>query len=176
MRVQVIFTTSEDEKAITITKEKYKSYKSDVMSFFYECIEKVDKKLAKKLHDVGYAFGNKIYKPFTYSNFRSDKIIYRKDTITYLPKFYLQVSSFYDEIVLAFIRGIININAEKRLHLFNKKLFVKRIQLLSENIPNTERITIRTFSPIVVSKNVNGKKTYLSPYETEFSEIINMHK
>lgn len=135
----------------------------------------ISKSLAKFLHEEGFSFGKRKFKLFTFSRLLGNFILNRKHrSFVYKGSVKLLISSPVEK----FIRDLANTIIKKGFIILGKnKLRVTEMSF--PPMPQFEnKVRIRTLSPITVYSTLltadGRKKTYYySPYEEEFSQLIN---
>lgn len=148
------------------------SYNHIVQSMIYG---NLDCELGDFLHNKGFKKEKRTYKMFTFSRLIGDFMLNKENgQIIFDKEVKLTISSPYNEFNNSI--GYKLLSAEK-IQLGNNQVIVKELKVEHENV-NSEEIKITTLSPIVVYSTLfraDGKKFtyYFSPYEKEFSQIIN---
>jgi len=144
-------------------------YNYHIQSFLYRHISP---ELGKFLHDYGFTLGKRKFKMFTFSRLRGKYKIFR-DKIKFFPPVYLTISSPLDRFISELGNTLLKTDD---LELVKNKIYVESIKVHSE--PEIkDKVKIKMLSPIVVYSTLttkDGKKKtyYYSPYEDEFTELI----
>ncbi len=145
------------------------NYNHGVQGFLYR---NLSLSLGKFLHDEGLKFGKRRFKMFTFSRIFG-KYKRFKAGMWFSPPISLVISSPIDSFIKDLGNSFIS---TKELELLGNKVYVEEIQIHSEPEIKDE-IRIKMLSPVVVYstlKTGEGKKKtyYYSPYEEEFTELI----
>ena len=144
-------------------------YNYYIQSFLYRHISP---ELSKFLHDYGFTLGKRKFKMFTFSRLQGKyKII--KDKIKFSPPVYLTISSPLDRFISELGNTLLKTD---NLELVKNKVYVESIKVHPEPEIKDE-IKIKMLSPVVVYSTLitkDGKKKtyYYSPYEEEFTKLI----
>ena len=163
MRTKITLESSEKSLKLPI------HYNHLIQSFIYA---NISPKLASFLHEKGYLYGKRRFKLFTFSRIYG-KFRLITGTIEFENPFYFYLSSSDNQFIQEFAEGLLTKN--------NLTLNIKKVRAVSiEVYPNPEfkkEMHIRTLSPITIYSTLNTKdgrkKTYYySPYEKEFSGLI----
>ena len=147
-------------------------YNYSVQSFLYRHISP---ELGKFLHDHGFTLGKRRFKMFTFSRLQGKyKIIGNK--IKFYPPVYLTISSPLERFISELGNTLLKTDD---LELVKNKIYVESIKVHPEPEIKDE-IKIKTLSPVVVYSTLmtkDGKKKtyYYSPYEVEFTELIDQN-
>lgn len=134
----------------------------------------ISKSLAKFLHDKGFTFNDRKFKLFTFSRLLGT---YSLDKNCRKFIFENDVKLLITSPIQKFIRDLANIIIKKGfIVLGESKLKVVEMNFLAQP-PLDGEAKIRTLSPITVYSTLltqNGRKKtyYYSPYEKEFSQLI----
>jgi len=146
-----------------------KSYNHLLQAFFYR---NMDPALSRFLHDIGFVYGKRRFKLFTFS-----KVIGRllgKDKKSGLLFFEPQVSLYFASPLMDIV------SSSAKTFLRRENLFIGKNKLSLESInivkPQIEEdITVRCLSPITVYRTpIDGgnRFVYLSPWEEEFYKLL----
>lgn len=132
----------------------------------------ISQEFSKFLHDKGFLYGKRSFKLFTFSRVFGEYEI--KGRSIYFKNAELYISSPINR----FIRELANGLLKRGVMIIGKN----KLKITSIRFPPKpeigNRVRIRSLSPITVYSTLitpnGGKKTYYySPYEKEFSKIIN---
>jgi len=145
-----------------------KSYNHILQAFFYRNMDPV---LSRFLHDIGFPYGKRRFKLFTFSKVigKLSSKNRKKGLLFFEPDVTLYFSSPLMDIVSSSIRTFLR---KESLLLGRNRLSVSSIELVK---PDVDReITVRCLSPITVYKTPEGGKRfcYLNPWQEEFYELI----
>ena len=145
-----------------------KSYNHILQAFFYKNMDPV---LSKFLHDIGFLYGKRRFKLFTFS-----KVIGRianknrkKGLIFFEPEITLYFSSPLIDIISSSVKTFLR---RESLLLGKNKVSLSSIELVKPEVD--EEITVRCLSPITVYRTPEGEKRfrYLNPWQEEFYELV----
>ena len=144
-------------------------YNYYIQSFLYRHISP---ELGKFLHDHGFTLEKRRFKMFTFSRLQG-KYKIMKDKIKFFPPIYLTISSPLDRFISELGNTLLKTD---NLELVKNKVHVESIKVHPEPEIKDE-IKIKMLSPVVVYSTLitkDGKKKtyYYSPYEDEFTELI----
>lgn len=144
-------------------------YNHIVQSFIYRNMEEG---LSTFLHQVGYKYGERSYKCFTFSRLLG-KAVVKGQRIIFLPPIELVISSPKLEILEGFVRVIIN---KEEVLLGENKLYVESIST-QETPPLKGKTRIKMFSPMTIYSTLvdaEGKKKtyYYNPWERDFPILL----
>jgi CRISPR-associated endoribonuclease Cas6 len=132
----------------------------------------ISQELSVFLHEKGFLYGKRTFKLFTFSRIfgnyeiKQDKIYFNNGINIYISS---PIERFIKELANTFL---------KKGFLFLGKNKLKIINLSFPQEPEiSSKIKIKMFSPVTVystliSPNGNKKTYYYSPYEVEFSKLI----
>lgn len=131
--------------------------------------------LAQKIHNQGYAYEKRQFRFFNYSRLYGSFL--RKDNyLVYQDEITLWVSSPITEILESFASHLVK---KGKIKIGDSYCKIASIEVpVSEEL--TDKITIRTLSPITVYSTLKTldaqKKTYYySPFEPDFSRLIHQN-
>ena len=144
-------------------------YNYYIQSFLYRHISP---ELSKFLHDRGFMLGKRKFKMFTFSRLYGKYRIFR-DKIRFFPPVYIIISSPLDRFISELGNTLLKTD---NLELLKNKVRVESIKVNLEPEIKDE-IKIKMLSPLVVystliTKDKKKKTYYYSPYEREFTELI----
>jgi len=131
----------------------------------------MDPVLSKFLHDIGFLYGKRRFKLFTFS-----KIIgklhgksKKRGLLFFEPEITLYFSSPLIDIVSSSVKTFLK---KDDLFLGKNRLSLSSIELVKSDVD--EEITVRCLSPITVYKTPEGERRfhYLNPWQEEFYELI----
>jgi CRISPR-associated endoribonuclease Cas6 len=130
-----------------------------------------DENFAKFVHDVGYSYGKRRYKLFSFSSLYGENTFNNR---TKMVTFYHNASFFLSAVDELFLEYVMNtIVQNSHVQIISQDVFVSSISLLP---PNTyEKVIVKTVSPVSVYKTdvVSDKVQFLSPDDEEFERYIN---
>lgn len=159
---------SEDGRVVLPT-----SYNHLIQAAIYN---NISRELADFLHNKGFLFGKRSFKMFTFSRLEGRYVLDRKNKrFVYYGDLTLHISSPIDK----FIEDLANTIALRGFITVGKqKLKVIELTFPPKPVIESNKLRVRTLSPLTIYstlKTYDGKKKtyYYSPYEKEFSELIN---
>ncbi|SFR92179.1 CRISPR-associated endoribonuclease Cas6 [Anaeromicropila populeti] len=132
------------------------------------------------LHQEGYSKEKRSYKLYTFSKIFG-KFQLNKDTkrITFQEEIHFYVSSYDRSYLNYLVQNIIN---DKPLDIIGNQLYVSKIMMEQEKVPQTQQgelvsCLVKTVSPVTMASTLadfQGKKKtyYYAPMEHDFSELI----
>ena len=128
----------------------------------------MDPVLSKFLHDIGFPYGKRKFKLFTFSKVIG-KLIKKGNILTFEPEITLYFASPLIDIVSSSAKTFLKKNS---LRLGRNNLELVSIEVIKPKVD--EEITVRCLSPITVYKTPEGEKRfrYLNPWEEEFYQLI----
>jgi len=144
-------------------------YNYHIQSFLYK---NISPELGKFLHDYGFILEKRKFKMFTFSRLHG-KYHMLGNKIKFFPPFYLTISSPLNRFISELGNTLLKTD---NLKLVKNKIRIESIRVHPEPEIKSE-IKIKMISPVVVYSTLitkDGKKKtyYYSPYEREFSELI----
>ena len=148
------------------------SYNHLVQAAIYNCISRT---LANFLHNKGFLVGKRSFKLFVFSRLLGKYSIHR-GRISYDGKIALYISSPLER----FIYEVSNHMVKKgTINIGGSKLHAVGLSFARSFVPKNE-VKIRMLSPVTIYSTLlapdGRKKTYYySPYEKEFSELVDMN-
>jgi len=147
-----------------------KSYNHLLQSFFYR---NMDRMLSRFLHDIGFVYGKRRFKLFTFSKIIGKLITKnrKRGLVIFEPEITLYFASPLMDIVSSAVKTFIR---KDDLFLGKNKLYLESVEALTPQVD--EEITVRCLSPITVYRTpLNGEARrfiYLNPWEEDFYELI----
>jgi CRISPR-associated endoribonuclease Cas6 len=139
-------------------------YNKALQGFIYS---NLDPTFSSFLHDYGFLVNNKSLRPITFSRiFGRSKI--KEKRIIFEPPVYFYIASPVKQILSSFV---INISNAETLLLGKNRLRLHSIEPVNEEVAKSEAV-VKTLSPIVVRKTINGSSRFLSPSEDAFYEQL----
>ncbi len=180
MRFDITFRlTKPDQNILPI------NYQYPMSSWIYRTLELVNTELSERLHEEGYAFGEKQFKLFTFSNLRFGREGYeivRPDRLRIKKgKCWLTISLAIDETIHSFIKGIFQEVTVKIGDKYSQvPMQVNHISRLEDPVFEEDKsYRFKCLSPICVSDRVKNNRLpqYLSPEDPHFERIFlhNLH-
>jgi len=146
-----------------------KSYNHLLQSFFYRNMDPI---LSKFLHDIGFVYGKRRFKLFTFSKIIGNMV--KKDRKKGLVYFEPNITLYFASPLMDLISSSVKTFLKKEnLFIGKNKLHLEAIEVIKPNID--EEITVRCLSPITVYRTPlegNRKFIYKSPWQEEFYELI----
>jgi len=158
---------------IELTSEKPlklpKSYNHLLQAFFYNNMDPV---LSKFLHDVGFVYGKRRFKLFTFSKVIGEilKRDAQKGFVLFEPSIKLYFASPLMDLVSSSVKTFLK---RHNLLIGKNKLSLESIEVIQPEVEG--EITVKCLSPITVYRTpLEGEKRfiYLSPFEEEFYELV----
>ncbi len=136
----------------------------------------ISRELADFLHDKGFLFGKRRFKMFTFSRLEgrcvldkgSKRFVYEGDVILYISS---PIEKFVEDLANIIVsRGSIALGKQT--------LRVAELAFPAKPVMKNDKLRIHMLSPLTVYSTLmtyNGKKKtyYFSPYEKEFSALVN---
>ncbi|RMH07811.1 MAG: CRISPR-associated endoribonuclease Cas6 [Aquificota bacterium] len=143
-----------------------KSYNHILQGFFYKNMPKI---ISHFIHDVGFAYGKRRFRLFTFSKVIGKLLKKAQGKVVYEPKITLYFASPFAQVVSSSAHVFIK---KESFFLDSNKLYLASVEAINPPISTT--IKVRCLSPITVYKTPIGEKrfVYLSPWEEEFYRII----
>ena len=129
-------------------------------------------KIADKLHNEGFRFGNRIFKMFTFSRIlekgeRNDKgLVFKRSISFYFSSPFLEITEDF---------GMRALNSSK-FKLFNQEIYVSGVEIMAPPCL-TEINLIKMLSPVTIHSTMEKadgvkKAYYYKPVEKEFPKLI----
>ena len=143
-----------------------KSYNHILQAFFYK---NMDKELATFLHDIGYPYGKRRFKLFTFSKIIGKLREKKEGKVFFEPDITLYFASPLFDIVSSHVKTLLK---RGELRLGKNKVEVSTIESIRPKV--SKNTVVRCLSPITVYKTPEGEKRfhYLTPFEEEFYELL----
>ncbi|MEO0231309.1 MAG: CRISPR-associated endoribonuclease Cas6 [candidate division WOR-3 bacterium] len=141
-------------------------YPYHVSSLIYNLLHKVEPELSFLLHTFGFQKGNKKFKIFNFSPLLPKKFIGREDFCYLLAPFTLYFSTPIEEIIEKIVKAI---KKEGKVTLLGYILPIIKIKEIPVSI-DKEVITLRTLSPLTISRKIKIKDKITSLYLTPENE------
>ena len=145
-----------------------KSYNHILQAFFYK---NMDPALSKFLHDVGFSYGKRKFKLFTFSKvigklLKKDR---NRGIVVFEPEITLCFASPLMDIVSSSAKTFLK---RTDVYLGKNKLTVSSIDIIKPELDIN--ITVKCLSPITVYRtNQNERRfNYINPWQDEFYELI----
>lgn len=164
MRLKILLLSSKDNQLDL-------NYKYHIESWIYKVLGDTDILFAKKLHDEGYlSKANKKFKFFTFSDLGAYfKIVDNKFTINKGKVIDFEISFGINEM---FNNFLISLYKNKSLNLNGSTFMIKDVDVITP-IPLTNKLRLKTISPIIMNANVGEKyEKYLHPTDLRFKELL----
>ncbi len=154
----------ETEKPIKLPK----SYNHILQAFFYK---NMDPALSRFLHDVGFSYGKRKFKLFTFSKVIGKLVNkdIKKGVVVFEPEITLYFASPLMDIVSSSAKTFLR---KSNVYLGKNKLTVSSIDIIKPELDTN--ITVKCLSPITVYRtNQNERRfNYINPWQDEFYELI----
>ncbi|SNR89467.1 CRISPR-associated endoribonuclease Cas6 [Desulfurobacterium atlanticum] len=132
-------------------------------------LHNISRPLAEFIHSVGYGNGNKVYKLLTFSNlYGKNKVFKREKQIFFPQSFHFYISSYDLNVLSDIVKQLIG---ARNLNIAGQEVFLSSIESFEESII-TERVILKTLSPITVHETINGKTVYYNPYQEKFYQLL----
>ncbi len=150
------------------------NYQSALQAWIYRCISESNADFATFLHDKGYQYGKRSYKPFTFSPLQiryydthQDLLKIKSETV------HLNISMYVDEVAENFVKGVF---LDQIFELTTDGWNVACFEVTSVQIEDRPRfqptMRFRTKSPICLSRpEYRGDKflpQYMHPYAEDY--------
>lgn len=145
-------------------------YRKSILSFFKKSLSEYDNEIYEKL----YHAKDPIMKPYTFSVFFKDSEFKENRIIVNSKQMELNISIADYEIAIILYNAF-NHQRNKIFHLEHNSMTLKNIVLIQEKQINTEEITIKFMSPLIVRQRENEKDYYFSVEGEEFLEILKVN-
>ena len=174
MRIKITFKLSGRRQVLPL------NYQYPLSAWVYKVLARGDKKFSEFLHEVGYKMENqKTFKLFTFSNLQfpvnTYRIIRGSDRMEiFSRKAFLMLAFQIPVAAEKFVVGLFNEQkAEIGDRISKIEMEVGTIEMLKE--PEfTSRMTIRSLSPIVVTRKTETDKyeQYLKPGDPDYEQLF----
>lgn len=145
-------------------------YRKSVLSFFKKSLSEYDNEIYEKL----YHAKDPIIKPYTFSVFFKDSE-FKEDRIIVNSKQMELNISIADYEIAVILYNAFNHQRNKIFHLEHNSMTLKNIVLIQEKQINTEEITIKFMSPLIVRQRENEKDYYFSVEGEKFLETLKIN-
>ncbi len=145
-----------------------KSYNHILQAFFYR---NMDPLLSRFLHDIGFPYGKRRFKLFTFSKVIG-KLKWKnksKGLIAFEPQITLYFASPLMDIVSSSVKTFLK---RENMILGKNRVSFSSIELVKPKVE--EEITVRCLSPITVYRTPEGERRfhYLNPWQEEFYDLV----
>ena len=143
-----------------------KSYNHILQAFFYK---NMDPYISKFLHDIGFLYGKRRFKLFTFSKVIAKILRKTESMLIFEGDLTLYFASPLMDIVKSHLTTLLK---RDNLFLGKNKVYLENIETI-EPIEE-EEITVKCLSPITVYRTPKGDKRfhYLNPFQEEFYELL----
>ncbi len=145
-------------------------YRKSILSFFKKSLSEYDNEIYEKL----YHAKDPIIKPYTFSVFFKDSEFKENRIIVNSKQMELNIS-IADYEIAVILYNAFNHQRNKIFHLEHNSMTLKNIVLIQEKQINTEEITIKFMSPLIVRQRENEKDYYFSVEGEKFLEILKVN-
>lgn len=162
MRYKLLFELENEDISI--------QYRKSILSFFKKSLSEYDNKIYEKL----YHAKDPIMKPYTFSVFFRDSEFKENRIIVNSKEMELNISIADYEIAIILYNAF-NHQRNKIFHLEHNSMTLKNIVLVQEKQINTEEITIKFMSPLIVRQRENEKDYYFSVEGEKFLETLKVN-
>ncbi len=142
-------------------------YRKSILSFFKKSLSEYDNEIYEKL----YHAKDPIMKPYTFSVFFKDSEFKENRIIVNSKQMELNIS-IADYEIAVILYNAFNHQRNKIFHLEHNSMTLKNIVLIQEKQINTEEITIKFMSPLIVRQRENEKDFYFSVEGEKFLETL----
>lgn len=143
------------------------SYKHIIQATIYNMMDKEN--MGQFYHDKGFSDKEKSYKMFVFSDVLGKYKIINK-SIVYENSFSFSISSLDQEFIKAIYQFLIE---NQYLYIANQRVRVENITLHDcEYFKGSQKICLKTLSPIVAYRSKNKYFTYYKPSSDEFVSLI----
>ena len=142
-------------------------YHHILQGFIYEIL-RAEPEYSAFLHDHGYVEDSRPFRLFVYSllegkyEIKAPHIIFRENVTFELRS---PMNAFCDIFYLSLMH-------RERFFLNKQEVFLTGCVSTKRTITE-ENVTVRTLSPICMNRTVDGKTTYLTPRDGDFSDYMN---
>ena len=124
---------------------------------------------ASFFHDFGIPVSGRLLKPLTFSRlFGRSRIDRERKRALFKPPVYFYFSSLFEEVLSTYATILLK---KPFLKLGRNLVQVEKIEVIEERVSGNEAV-VKTLSPIVVRKTVEGKSLYLNPGQEEFYRLL----
>lgn len=162
MRYKLFFELENEDISI--------QYRKSILSFFKKSLSEYDNEIYEKL----YHAKDPIMKPYTFSVFFRDSEFKENGIIVNSKQMELNISIADYEIAIILYNAF-NHQRNKIFHLEHNSMTLKNIVLIQEKQINTEEITIKFMSPLIVRQRENEKDYYFSVEGEKFLETLKVN-
>lgn len=145
-------------------------YRKSILSFFKKSLSEYDNEIYEKL----YHAKDPIIKPYTFSVFFRDSEFRENRIIVNSKQMEVNISIADYEIAIILYNAF-NHQRDKIFHLEHNSMTLKNIVLIQEKQINTEEITIKFMSPLIVRQRENEKDYYFSVEGEDFLETLKIN-
>lgn len=145
-------------------------YRKSILSFFKKSLSEYDNETYEKL----YHAKDPIMKPYTFSVFFKDSEFKENRIIVNSKQMELNIS-IADYEIAVILYNAFNHQRNKIFHLEHNSMTLKNIVLIQEKQINTEEITIKFMSPLIVRQRENEKDYYFSVEGEKFLETLKIN-
>lgn len=145
-------------------------YRKSILSFFKKSLSEYDNEIYEKL----YHAKDPIIKPYTFSVFFKDSEFKENRIIVNSKQMELNIS-IADYEIAVILYNAFNHQRNKIFHLEHNSMTLKNIVLIQEKQINTEEITIKFMSPLIVRQRENEKDYYFSVEGEKFLETLKIN-
>lgn len=145
-------------------------YRKSILSFFKKSLSEYDNEIYEKL----YHAKDPIMKPYTFSVFFRESEFRENRIIVNSKQMELNIS-IADYEIAVILYNAFNHQRNKIFHLEHNSMTLKNIVLIQEKQINTEEITIKFMSPLIVRQRENEKDYYFSVEGEKFLETLKIN-
>ena len=173
MRVRITFNSL--EKSIPLPWH----YPAQLQGLLFRWLRANDRKLARRLHDVGFVCQGHSYKLIVFSHLRGTHAKATRHAVLLAPPLQWWISSPLDQVIESLVGGLFG---RPYVRLGEKTLIIEQIHVEDPPDFTYEQAAFYTLSPVVVSTLNNSpqrpQKIFLSPDQPDFVRIIqeNLHR
>lgn len=162
MRYKLFFELENKEISI--------QYRKSILSFFKKSLSEYDMAKYEKL----YHAKDPIIKPYTFAVFFRDSEFKENKIIVNSKEMELNISIADYEIAIILYNAF-NHQRNKVFHLEHNSMTLKNIVLVPEKQINTDEVTIKFMSPLIVRQRENEKDYYYSIEGEKFLETLKIN-
>ena len=162
MRYKLFFELENKEISI--------QYRKSILSFFKKSLSEYDMAKYEKL----YHAKDPIIKPYTFAVFFRDSEFKENKKIVNSKEMELNISIADYEIAIILYNAF-NHQRNKVFHLEHNSMTLKNIVLVPEKQINTDEVTIKFMSPLIVRQRENEKDYYYSIEGEKFLETLKIN-
>ncbi len=162
MRYKLFFELENKEISI--------QYRKSILSFFKKSLSEYDMAKYEKL----YHAKDPIIKPYTFAVFFRDSEFKENKIIVNSKEMELNISIADYEIAIILYNAF-NHQRNKLFHLEHNSMTLKNIVLVPEKQINTDEVTIKFMSPLIVRQRENEKDYYYSIEGEKFLETLKIN-